>query len=168
MTAEFSNQFRLLASYNQWANRRLFEACGGLSEVEFQAARQAYFGSIMATLNHVLVGDRSWFARLRGDPPTGYRLDQILCQSYAELAEARRVEDDLIAAYVAGLEETTFGGTISYTTTKGEAHENTISNILTHVFNHQTHHRGQVHDQLSQTSVSPPELDLIYYLRATG
>lgn len=158
----------MLASYNQWANRRLFDACGGLSETEIKASRPAYFGSILGTLNHVLVGDRSWLARLRGEPPTGYRLDQILCETYADLDRARTVEDERIRDHVAGLGEAAFGEIVKYTTTKGDVCENLVSDILSHVFNHQTHHRGQVHDLLCQTKVTPPELDLIYYLRATG
>lgn len=166
MTAGFSGQFGLLAAYNTWANGRVMEACGQLSALEFQAPRQAFFGSLPGTLNHVLVGDRSWLARLRGDPPAGYTLDQILYDTFADLKRARQAEDQQIAAYVGGLDEASFGSIVSYKTIKGAAFENTVQQILTHMFNHQTHHRGQIHDQLSQTDVPPPELDLIFYLRA--
>ncbi|NQV21401.1 MAG: damage-inducible protein DinB [Rhodospirillales bacterium] len=166
MTTGFSEHFGLLAAYNAWANGRVMEACGRLSDREFQAPRQAFFGSISGTLNHVLVGDRSWLARLRGDPPAGYALDQILYDTFTDLERARRAEDQQIAAYVGGFDETAFGSTVSYKTVKGAAFENTIQEILTHMFNHQTHHRGQIHDLLSQTDVPPPELDLIFYLRA--
>lgn len=166
MTADFSGQFGLLAAYNTWANGRLLEACGRLSELDYQAPRQAYFGSISGTLNHVLVGDRSWLARLRGDPPAGYALDQTLYDTFADLNRARQAEDQQIATYVEGLDEAAYGSIISYTTIKGAAFENTVLEILTHMFNHQTHHRGQIHDLLSQTDVPPPELDLIFYLRA--
>ena len=168
MTNGFRRQFQLLAAYNQWANARLLGVCAQLSDTEFQASRPAFFGSILGTLNHILVGDRSWLARLRGDPPPGYALDQIVCATLAALTEARAAEDQRIEDFGAGLAADGFGAIVDYKTIQGAAFENTVSDILTHMFNHQTHHRGQVHCLLSQTDVAPPELDLIFYLRETG
>lgn len=167
MPACFSRQFSLLANYNRWANRALFEACGRLGDTGARAARPAFFGSILGTLNHLLVGDRTWLARLRNEPNPGYSLDQTLCDDLTDMDHARRTEDEKIVAFVDSLDAAGFNATIKYRNTSGAAFENTVSDTLTHMFNHQTHHRGQVHDMLSQTDVPPPELDLIFYMRQT-
>ena len=168
MSTSFSRQFCLLANYNRWANRALFEACERLGDTGVSAPRPAFFGSILGTLNHLLVGDRTWLARLRNDPPPGYSLDQTLCGTLADLDRARRAEDERIVAYVDSLDAAGFDATIKYRNTSGAAFENTVSDTLTHMFNHETHHRGQVHDMLSQTDTPSPELDLIFYMRQIG
>jgi len=163
--ADFSRQFRLLADYNGWANHRLLDACSQLDGGEVESARPAFFGSILGTLNHILVGDQAWLARLRKDPPPGIALDHTLYSSLPEFAGARKHQDDEITAYVRGLGETDFTAIVTYKNMSGAAFDNTVSDILTHMFNHQTHHRGQVHDMLSQTKVLPPELDYIFFMR---
>ena len=80
------------------------------------------------------------------------------------LRVARRAEDGLIIAYVGGLEAGDLTTPIRYTNMAGERHQDPLRLILAHMFNHQTHHRGQAHDLLSQTEVAPPPLDLIYFL----
>ena len=165
MAGALQRQFQLLADYNQWANGRLYAACAQLGEDQLTADRSALFGSILGTLNHILVGDRSWLERLKGRPPAGYALDQVLYGSLADLTAARVAEDTSISEYVRNLSENDYGDTVQYQNTRGVPFENLVSDILTHVFNHQTHHRGQVHDLLSQTEIPPPELDLIFYMR---
>jgi uncharacterized damage-inducible protein DinB len=165
MSADFSRQFGLLANYNRWANRALFDACARLSDAEVDAKRPAFFSSILGTLNHLLVGDRTWLARLRNAPNPGYSLDQMLCGTLSDLDQARSDEDGKIIAFVESLDAAGFDATIKYRNIAGAEFENTVSDVLTHMFNHQAHHRGQVHDMLSQTDVPPPELDLIFYLR---
>lgn len=165
MPTGFIRQFELLANYNRWVNRRLYGACEHLDDAEFRAARPAFFGSILGTLNHILVGDRAWLARLRSQPAPDHALDQVLYDTLSDLDQARRREDDEIAGYVSDLDSASLSATIRYRNISGVAFENTVSDILTHMFNHQTHHRGQVHGMLSDTKVAPPELDLIFYLR---
>jgi uncharacterized damage-inducible protein DinB len=163
MTSELFGRF---AAYNRWANDRLYAACGELSEADYYAARPAFFGSIHRTLNHILVADRHWLARIEGQSLTGLALDAELYADRRELARARTAEDDRIVRLVAGLTDVDLAGIVRYRTTRGDSFEDPLALVLQHVFNHQTHHRGQVHDMLVATPVPPPPLDLIYFERA--
>ena len=157
--------FRTLARYNAWANRHLYDACAALSDAEFRKPRQAFFGSILGTLNHVLVADRVWLGRLEGVPSGIAALDQILYGDLADLAAARTAEDARITALVDGYGAGEIGRDLVYRTMAGTEHRTPVVWVLSHLFNHQTHHRGQAHGLLSQTAVPPPPLDLIYFLR---
>jgi uncharacterized damage-inducible protein DinB len=159
--------FRSLAGYNRWANRRLYAAAAALHEADYMRALPSYFGSLHATLNHILVGDRIWLGRLTGHLDAGIKsLDQILYADFAGLHVAREAEDAQIINYVDNLDEPTLNSTLRYKTTKGTPQATPTRHVLGHFFNHQTHHRGQCHGLLSALGVKePPELDLILYLR---
>ncbi len=158
------DHFRDLARYNAWANERLYAACAGLTEADYLRPRPAFFKSIHGTLNHVLVGDRLWLARFEGHRTGITALDQTLYGDLAGLRVARRAEDARIAAFVEGLADRDLERPLAYRNIRGESHVDPLGRLLTHLFNHQTHHRGQVHDQLSQTPVAPPPLDFVYFL----
>ncbi|MFZ2868906.1 DinB family protein [Zavarzinia sp.] len=157
--------FQALAAYNEWANRRLYEAVGNLPDEDFARDLKAFFGSFRGTLNHILVADLIWLGRFTGTPSADITsLDQTLHQDFAALDAARRETDRRLIAYIDGLAEADFAGTIAYRTmTRGDA-ENSRADMLTHVFNHQTHHRGQAHGLLSLLGRVPPSLDLILFL----
>lgn len=158
--------FRTLARYNQWANRRLYGACAQLSEAEYMRPRPSFFGSIHATLNHILVGDRLWMGRITGHDAGITALDQILYGDFIGLKVAREAEDAQIINAVDAMDEPTLNSTLRYKTLVNPAPVATpMRMVLAHFFNHQTHHRGQVHGLLSQTAVAPPPLDLLLYLR---
>ena len=157
--------FTDLARYNAWANRRLYEAAAGLSEAEYLKPRPSFFGSIHATLNHILVGDRIWIARIEERPNPPLKLNQVLYGDLVALRVARQAEDEHIVNLMAGLDEARLDRDLLYANTKGERHRTKLRLVLAHFFNHQTHHRGQVHGMLSGTPVAPPPLDLIYFLR---
>jgi uncharacterized damage-inducible protein DinB len=159
-----ADYFRRLARYNAWANRRLYDACAALTAAEYAAPRPSFFGSIHATLNHILVGDRVWLGRFTEVPGGLTRLDQILYADLGTLRSARDAEDARILGYVAGLADHDVDRTLGYRNMAGEARETPLRWALAHFFNHQTHHRGQVHGLLSATPVPPPPLDLIYFL----
>jgi uncharacterized damage-inducible protein DinB len=156
--------FDLLARYNTWANERLYDACAKLGDGERKAKRRAFFGSIHATLNHILVGDRLWTSRLAGGSLV-LALDKILHEDFGRLRTARGAQDQLLIELVAGISATELVAPIAYANSKGQSFATPRRLVLGHLFNHQTHHRGQVHDMLSQTDVEPPELDLIFYVR---
>ena len=153
------------AHYNAWANRRLYDACAALPEAEYMKPRQAIFGSIHGTLNHLLVGDRIWLARIEHRPPPKLALDQILYGDLVALRVARQAEDEHLINLVAGIAERSLDHPLAYANLAGERHQTPLRLVLAHLYNHQTHHRGQVHGMLSMTSVPPPPLDLIYFLR---
>lgn len=156
--------FQTLARYNQWANARLYAACAQLADTDYRAPRQAFFGSIHGTLNHLLVADRIWMGRLQG-PESGLKqLNQILYEDFKELQAARQAEDQRLIDFLDGLGQEALNGVLTYKTTKGAPMETPRVWTLAHLFNHQTHHRGQAHGLLSQTAVAPPPLDLFIYL----
>jgi uncharacterized damage-inducible protein DinB len=150
----------MLARYNALANRRLYEACARLGDAERKKERPAFFGSIHGTLNHVLVGDRIWLARFGGEEVPSTGLDAVLYEDFDELLRAREHEDERIEAFASGLTEGFLGGTIRYVNNAGKTYEDPIHLLVAHLFNDQTHHRGQIHDLLTQTDVPPPVLDM--------
>ena len=162
MQAHFQN----MAGYNKWANGQLYDAVGKLSPAAFVAARSGFFPSLMRTLNHILVGDTIWMGRLEG---TGHRaiasLDQVLHDEFHALRQARAAMDDRIVAFMDGLSSDRLAEDMAYSTMAGLAMVTPLDQVLTHFFNHQTHHRGQAHAMLSSTDVPPPSLDLIVYAR---
>lgn len=158
-----TEHFRRMARFNTWANERLFGACRRLPEAEYLRTRQAFFKSIHGTLNHLLVVDRLWLARLQGTNSGIHTLDQELYADFVGLHVARRAEDALLEAFVDGLTEEDCLRRVAFSTLKGERMSERADLILTNLFNHQTHHRGQVHDLLCQTAVEPPELDFIRF-----
>lgn len=157
--------FQVLARYNEWANEQLYKACDRLSDEDYYRPRPAFFGSIHGNLNHILVGDRIWLGRICGQAPSNLALDSVLYPERIELATARAKEDARILALSETWTEDALRRDLSYTNTRGEPHRTRLFLVLGHFFNHQTHHRGQVHGLLSQTGIEPPPLDLIYFLR---
>jgi len=167
MTGE-TKQFHLLATYNSWANARIYEAAAALTPEAYMAPRPAFFGSIHNTLNHILVGDRVWMFRIQGNHPTGpvpTRLNEILFDNLRDLRHAREAEDQRITDFCHQLGPADLNQIIAYHDMSGNAQATSLQWILWHVFNHQTHHRGQVHTLLSATTVEPPSLDMITLMR---
>ena len=161
--------FAMLAAYNAWANERVYAAAGTLSDAEYRADRGAFFKSVHGTLNHLLVTDRIWMRRLTGagDAPT--RLDAILFDDLDALHAARRAEDERIVRFVNELDGEALAGKIRYRTITNPVEiEQPLASALTHLFNHQTHHRGQVHCLLTGLKGDAPSLDLILFQRESG
>ena len=158
--------FRTRARYNRWANRRLYAAVAGWPYVDYMKPRAAFFGSIHGTLNHNLVGDRVWMGRITGHDSGIRALDQILYGDLAGLRVAREAEDAQIINVLDAMNMPTLNTTLRYKPITGDSIVATpMRFVLAHLFNHATHHRGQAHGLLSQTSVAPPPLDLMVYLR---
>ncbi len=156
--------YTTFARYNAWANQRLYDACARLSEHDYMERRPSFFGSIHATLNHLLVGDRIWLGRIEGRPEK-LALNQILYGDFTGLRVARGAEDERLIRIVESLDAARLDQPLDYLNTRGERYRTPLRLVLGHLFNHQTHHRGQVHGLLSQTAVPPPELDLIAFVR---
>jgi uncharacterized damage-inducible protein DinB len=157
--------FQRMAAYNRWANGRLYEAVGALSPAEIAAPRSGFFPSLLKTLNHILVGDTVWMGRLDGAGSGITSLDQILHTDFAALRAARAAMDDRIVAFVDRIAPSQLAEDLVYRTIAGDPMRTQVAQVLAHVFNHQTHHRGQAHAMLSDAKVGPPSLDLILYLR---
>jgi uncharacterized damage-inducible protein DinB len=151
----------MLARYNTIANQRLYEAVGHLEDEEYRRERAASFQSVHRTLNHILLGDRIWMARFT---ETGYdttpALGGELYPDFASLRTARAAEDARIETFLGSVTEDFLAREVRYVNSAGETHADPAGLLLAHLFNHQTHHRGQVHVMLSQTALRPPSLDM--------
>ena len=153
------------ALYNRLANEKLYEACAALSDDERRRNLGAFFKSVHGTLNHLLLGDRIWMTRFEGGSHPSTNLDAILFEGFAELRQARADMDRRIEALFSALPADFLKRTLSYVNNAGAASEDPADVIVPHFFNHQTHHRAQVHTLLSQLGRAPPSLDLHRVLR---
>ena len=165
MAGLYAEHFRMFALYNRWANAQLYAAAAKQPDAVLVQDRGAYFKSLLGALNHLLVADRIWLGRLQGNNPQGVRLDETLFTSLSPLAAARQQEDERLIAHVFALQEPEFAAPLTYTTTAGTARTQVVHHVLAHMFNHQTHHRGQAHDMLCQIAGAGevPVLDLMAY-----
>lgn len=159
--------FEQFARYNRWANRRLYAVAAQLPDAQYREDRGAFFRSVRGTLNHILVADRVWLRRIEGDGPLPSALDEILCDGFDELRAAREAEDERIVRVVAEQEEARFGTDLHYHSLAGQAFTMPFPAVLAHLFNHQTHHRGQAHTLLSQFGLAAPAIDFAYFLLDT-
>lgn len=166
--------YRWLARYNRWFNARLYDACEGLSDDERRRERGAFFGSIHGTLNHLVWGDRLWLRRFvaQGVPfpsltdavlalPAGAVHETVLYEDWRGLRAARVALDEAIVGWLDAMPADFPTHTMRYANTKGMAREHPAWKALTHFFNHQAHHRGQVTTLLVQAGVDPGLTDLI-------
>jgi uncharacterized damage-inducible protein DinB len=159
----------MLASYNSWVNRRLYEAAARLPDADYRADLGAFFGSLHGTLNHLLLGDRIWLQRFTGVGEAPSDLEAILYDDLPDLRAARVAEDLRIERYVADLTPESLAGIIRYRTTRQPAEiEQHLAPLLLHFFNHQTHHRGQAHGLLTRLTGEAPSFDLLMFQRETG
>ena len=172
------DHYRALARYNRWMNDRLYALCEEIPDAERKRDRGAFFRSIHGTLNHLLLADRAWLARFTGDPAKWQSrdaaggvievrsLDQELYADFAELRRQRAVTDAVILAWADGLTSEALAAPLVYRTTKGDRCEHPLWQAALHLFNHQTHHRGQATTLLSQIGKDPGVTDLVAFLRA--
>jgi uncharacterized damage-inducible protein DinB len=159
--ADLIGHFQALARYNAQANHRLYAACALMDDTALRQQRNAFFGSILGTLNHLLVGDTIWLTRFEGNEAPSTGLDTILFERFNTLATARLAMDARIERFMAGLTEEFLAGSIRYVNNEGRVFDDPLSLLLPHFFNHQAHHRGQVHVLLTQSGLKvPPVLDL--------
>jgi uncharacterized damage-inducible protein DinB len=160
---------RMFGHYNAWANSRLYDAAARLSSEQYRADRGAFFKSVHGSLNHLLVTDRIWMQRFTGEGEAPNRLDAILFETFDELRAARETEDRRIVDFVEGLDDRRIEGTIKYRRVSSpEQFEQQLAPALAHWFNHQTHHRGQIHALLTGLVGTAPELDLLIFQRLTA
>ena len=160
------SRYLMFADYNAWCNERLYDAASALGDADYRTDRGAFFKSVHGTLNHLLVADRIWMQRFTGTGSVPDRLDAILYDDLAGLRAARRDEDARIVHYIDSLTDADLAGVISYrTVTQPMDVEQELAPALDHFFNHQTHHRGQVHCLLTAITGDAPSLDLVLFQR---
>ena len=163
----------LMAEYNAWMNTKLYQAARSLPAQELAAQRKAFFGSIIGTLNHLVVGDTLWLKRFAMHPanhpalepirqlPSPSALNTVLFDDIEQLSSHRSMLDEVITQWAAALTEADLLETLHYRNMKGVAAAKRFSSLLMHFFNHQTHHRGQVSTLLFQAGVDIGVTDLL-------
>jgi uncharacterized damage-inducible protein DinB len=171
-----SATFSQLAAYNQWMNGKLYKAAAALPDEELRRDRGAFFTSVFGTLNHIAIGDILWFKRIarclpglaslqcvaRLPPPTFPATP--LCETLPELAGLRIMLDEAIVAFCAEVEPARLGEALEWTSTRGVNSRKVLGDVLLHVFNHQTHHRGQATTLFSQIGIDVGATDLLLLL----
>ena len=152
-----------MARYNRWMNERLYELCGTLSDVERKRDAGAFFRSIHGTLNHLLLADRVWLGRFLERPFRVNSLDQELYSDFDALRAERESTDREIADWAGSLTAERLAEPLRYTSFTNPAPRTyPLWLAVTHFFNHQTHHRGQLTTLLKQAGVDPGVTDLLW------
>lgn len=150
-----------MARYNQWMNGKVYEAAAQLSDAQRKANRGAFFESVHGTLNHLLLGDRSWMQRMHGEPVTMTSPHEELFSDFEELRAARLAMDQTLLDWAASLEAVEPSRSYSFVSV---TYQKTITlpyvAAVMQIFNHQTHHRGQVTTLLTQLGVDVGPTDI--------
>lgn len=153
-----------MASYHKWAYQRLIDSIHKLSDEHYRKDCKLFFGSIHGTLNHLYLVDCLWYGRFVNIPSGLAALDIELIQDRKELAEAIIQQAEKWIEFTKTIPETA-PETLSYKNTKGIENFMPYVPTLAHIFNHGTHHRGQISAAITQAGLEPPEMDLFYYLK---
>lgn len=161
--------FEMFAAYNAWANRRLYDAAAAMDDGQRKRDVGAVFGSLHGTLNHLIVTDRIWMRRFTGEGPEHKRLDEVPYPDFDELRAAREVEDERLIGFAASVTPEALAADFSYVrTSTPEPITQPLGPAVAHLFNHQTHHRGQCHHMITAAGGEAPPLDLAFYQRGAA
>lgn len=151
----------VMADYNQWMNRSLYAVCAAMPDADRRKDCGVFFGSVHDTLNHLLYGDRSWLGRFTGEPFAVTVIGQELYADFEELRAQREATDTRIIEWAGALMSDWLRAPFTYTSNVDNRTRTLPAWLLvTHLFNHQTHHRGQLTILLSQLGYDAPLTDL--------
>jgi uncharacterized damage-inducible protein DinB len=155
---------RTMADYNRWQNENLYGAADQLTDAQRKEQRGAFFGSIHGTLNHLLFGDQIWMSRFAGTPrpkAPGIPESVAMYESWDDLKRERQAFDRVIIDWAERLDPAWLEGHLTwFSGVLGREVSKPKWLLVTHMFNHQTHHRGQVHCLLTQLGTKPGTTDL--------
>ena len=158
---------RMMAAYNAEMNRRLLAAAARLPDGTRRAPAGAFWGSLHGTLSHLLWGDMQWMARFDGGekPPCGLRDSAAMVPDFTALTEGRHAMDGRIGRWAESLSPDWLAGDVAwYSGAAGRDLVRPAALLVTHFFNHQTHHRGQAHALLTAAGESTGDTDLFLVL----
>ena len=165
--------FELMARYNQWMNEKIYAAAANLGHIQLVENKGAFFGSILGSLNHILVGDTIWLKRFALHPaqysslvsvgllPVPGALSEILYSDFSELRKARVEMDEVIINWSLEASDSDYEHDLSYRNTKGLPFTKKFGFLVQHFYNHQTHHRGQITTLLTQCGADVGVTDLV-------
>tara|TARA_R100000656_G_scaffold114852_1_gene87353 strand:- start:431 stop:964 length:534 start_codon:yes stop_codon:yes gene_type:complete len=169
----------LMAEYNLSMNQKIYAAAEKLSPGQLYENSDAFFGSVFCTLNHIAVGDTIWLKRLSTtmhshaalapicELPVPESLDSVLFESLSELKVRRDLLDNAFINLGNSISDVELASSVNYKNLKGESFSKNLFSLLMHVFNHQTHHRGQVTTLLSQFGFDYGATDLVLLIPNT-
>jgi len=158
---DIKENFKVMARYNQWMNEKLYQVCAEIPDQERKKDLGAFFKSIHGTLNHLLYGDKAWLGRFTEHPFSITLMIKDLYQSFEKLQEDRVKTDEEIIAFTQSLSTEWLQSPFEYTSNVDQKTRILPAWILvTHLFNHQTHHRGQVTTLIKQLGYEPGITDL--------
>lgn len=170
------SQFELMANYNATMNQKINSSMANLSATELWQDRGAFFGSLLGTLNHLMVGDLLWLRRFDNlsthpdgfsalckltDLPLPTTLIECLYSDKDEYQKRRQTLDQIIIEFIAETTAADYSNVLNYNNVKGLNFDKSFSLLLMHFFNHQTHHRGQVSTLFAQMNIDIGETDLL-------
>lgn len=158
---------RMMAAYNAEMNRRLYAAADRLTEAQREENRGAFFGGIRATLSHLMWGDHTWMHRFDGweKPPGGIRESVDLHRDWTRLKQDRAATDARLEQWAARVDPAWLAGTLQwYSGALGRDVTRPVAALVTHFFNHQTHHRGQVHAMVTGFGEKTGDTDLPFVI----
>ena len=152
---------QLMARYNRWMNERLYGVVAQIPDAERKRDRGAFFHSMHGTLNHLLWGDRMWLGRFIDEPCTAPAFGADMFDDFAELARERDVTDRKMLDWAGNTTPEWLAGTLAYTSkVDGRTRELARALAAVHLFNHGTHHRGQLTTLLNQAGHDPGATDV--------
>ena len=155
-----ATHLRAMARNNAWSNHRLLNACRELSQDEFEAKRVSFFPSLQLTLNHILLVDWYYLDGLeKGGRGLSIFESEVPFPTLSDLAVAQRATDTRLVRYCDSLTEEALEEVVTFDRGEHGLHREAVHAVLTHVFVHQIHHRGQAHAMLAGTRIKPPQLD---------
>ena len=152
-----------MARYNRWQNGSIFSAADGLSDSDRRADRGAFFTSVHGTLSHLLWGDTIWMARFDGGEPPDVSIKDSAgwVPDWDDLKSRRHAMDARIIDWSAGVPPSAIDGNLEWFSGATQRHISQPKSVcLMQLFNHQTHHRGQVHAMLTAAGAKPDDTDL--------
>jgi len=161
MTAE---DIRQLFEYNSWANRRLIEACSKVSNEDFTRDLGSSFPSLRATLVHILGGEWLWLERFHGRSHTALPAASEFADLPAVRRRAEEIDGDL-RDYVASLTDQDIARDLPHKNTAGQPFSQPLWQLLQHLVNHGSYHRGQVTTMLRQLGAPSVPTDLVRFYR---
>ena len=166
-TSTWHSHFNMQACYQVWATHRLLEAVSRVSDADYRRDVGLFFKSIHGTLNHMLVAEHLlWYARFAKGASPVLALNAEIEPDRERLAQALKGGSANWTHLISTWPAERFDTHLDYQTSKGEPRSLPFAATLSHVFNHATHHRGQITAALTAMGRPCPELDMVYYLQA--
>jgi uncharacterized damage-inducible protein DinB len=157
-----------MARYHAWAQERLFASLDAVCDADWHADHGLFFGSLHGTLNHLLLADLIWYGRFTGRPYVAASLADEVESDRSALLQRARSQAERWAALIEATDEASFAGRLRYASVAAQPCDTPWAGTLLHVFNHATHHRGQMSAVATRLGQPAPEMDLVHFLRLSG